>query len=48
MRHHLSQRLGIGLEQVSVKASTSNQVGSLGRGEGIACWAVALLEERAG
>lgn len=45
MRQQLSQALGIAPGQVSVKASTSAQLGSVGRGEGIAVWAVALLEE---
>ncbi len=45
MRQQLSQTLGIALSQVSVKASTSAQLGFIGRGEGIAAWAVALLEE---
>ncbi len=45
MRKQLSQTLGIGVGQVSVKASTSNQLGFAGRGEGMAAWAVALLEE---
>ena len=44
MRQQLSQTLGISIRQVSVKASTSNQVGFVGRGEGIAAYAVAMLE----
>lgn len=45
MRQQLSQTLGITLSQVSVKASTSNLLGFIGQGEGIAAWAIALLEE---
>jgi len=44
MRKQLSQTLGIALSQVSVKASTSAQLGSVGRGEGVAAFAVALIE----
>jgi len=44
MRKQLSQTLGIALGQVSVKASTSAQLGSVGRGEGVAAFAVALIE----
>ena len=44
MREQLSQVLGIHVSQVSVKASTSNRVGFVGRGEGIAAYAVALIE----
>ncbi len=44
MRQRLSQTLGIALSQVSVKASTSAQLGFIGREEGMAAWAVALLE----
>jgi len=44
MREQLSQTLGIAPGQVSVKASTSAQLGFIGRGEGIATWAVALIE----
>ena len=31
---------------VTVKAKRTEGVGALGRGEGVACWAVALVEER--
>ncbi len=44
MRQHLSQTLGIDVSQVSVKASTSARLGFVGRGEGIAACAVALVE----
>ena len=44
MRKQLSQTLGIALSQVSVKASTSDQLGSIGRGEGIAAYAIALIQ----
>jgi len=44
MRQKLSQTLGIALSQVSVKASTSAQLGFVGRGEGIAAWAIALIQ----
>jgi len=38
MRERLQQTLGIPIGQVSVKASTANQVGALGNEEGIAAW----------
>ena len=44
MRQQLSQTLGIKMSQVSVKASTSAGLGYVGRGEGIAAYAIAMLE----
>ena len=46
MRQQLSQTLGINISQVSVKASTSDRLGFIGQGEGIAAYAVATLEEK--
>ena len=45
MRGQLSQTLDININQVSVKAHTSDQLGFVGRGEGMAAYAVATLEE---
>lgn len=45
MREQLSGVLGITVDRVSVKATTSEKLGFVGRGEGIAAQAVALLEE---
>ncbi len=44
MRKQLSRTLGVNFSQVSVKASTANTLGSIGRGEGIAAQAVVLIE----
>jgi len=44
MRQQLSKTLGINISQVSVKASTSAGLGFVGRGEGIAACAVAVIE----
>lgn len=44
MRQQLSRTLGIALNRVGVKASTSAKLGFVGRGEGMAAYAVALIE----
>ena len=43
MRALIAQDLTVDIEQVNVKATTSEKLGFTGRGEGIACEAVALL-----
>jgi 2-C-methyl-D-erythritol 2,4-cyclodiphosphate synthase len=43
MRDRLAGALGVGASQVSVKGKTNEGMGWIGRGEGIACIAVATL-----
>ncbi len=45
MRQAISEALGLDAARVNVKATTNEGIGALGRGEGIAAIAVALLSE---
>ncbi len=43
MRECLADVMGVGVDRVSVKATTTERLGFVGRGEGCEVWAVALL-----
>ncbi len=45
MRAALAHALGIGVESVSLKATTADQLGFVGRREGICCMAVATITQ---
>jgi 2-C-methyl-D-erythritol 2,4-cyclodiphosphate synthase len=44
MRREISSGLGISMDSVSIKATTQEGVGAIGRGEALAAYAVACLE----
>ncbi len=48
MREKLAAHMGIGLEQVNVKATTEEKLGFTGSGEGMAAHAICLLEQEIG
>jgi 2-C-methyl-D-erythritol 2,4-cyclodiphosphate synthase len=44
MRESLSKLTDLSLSAISIKATTTDRLGFLGRGEGLACFAVVGLE----
>ncbi|MET0533796.1 MAG: 2-C-methyl-D-erythritol 2,4-cyclodiphosphate synthase [Steroidobacter sp.] len=44
MRANIAADLGVNITRVNVKATTSEKMGFIGRAEGLACQAVALIE----
>ena len=46
LRERLSGVLGVGMERITVRATTTDRLGFTGRGEGLAAQAVALLRKR--
>ena len=45
MRARMADALGVPVDAVGVKATTTERLGFVGREEGIAAWAVALLDD---
>lgn len=44
MRTNIASDLGVNITRVNIKATTSEKLGFIGRGEGLACQAIALIE----
>ena len=48
MRTNIASDLGVNITRVNIKATTSENMGFIGRAEGLACQAIALIEHISG
>jgi 2-C-methyl-D-erythritol 2,4-cyclodiphosphate synthase len=48
MRTNIASDLGVNITRVNIKATTSEKMGFIGRAEGLACQAIALIEHISG
>lgn len=48
MRTNIASDLGVNVTRVNIKATTSEKIGFIGRAEGLACQAIALIEHISG
>ncbi|MBE7176824.1 MAG: 2-C-methyl-D-erythritol 2,4-cyclodiphosphate synthase [Mucilaginibacter polytrichastri] len=46
MQKHIAENAGIDTDQISIKATTNEQMGFIGREEGVVAYAVCLIEKR--
>jgi len=45
MKHHIAEAMGISEEDISIKATTNEKMGFIGREEGVVAYAVCLIEK---
>src|SRR5690606_30369522 len=48
MKKNLSEAMGIAEDDISIKATTNETMGFVGREEGVVAWAVCLVEKKTG
>lgn len=45
MQEHIAQAMGISIDDISIKATTNEQMGFIGREEGVVAYAVCLIQQ---